>query len=53
MLEGGKVKVESGVVLFGQQYVLLGIDDYDDDGDVELYIGETEKRVVELWGPED
>lgn len=53
VLEGGKVNVESGVVLFGQQYVLLGIDDYDDDGDVELYLGETEKRVVELWGPED
>ena len=53
VLEGGKVRVEDGVVLFGQQYVLLGIADYDDDGDIELYLGETEKRVVEVWGSED
>ncbi len=50
VLEGGKVKVESGVVQFSQNYVLLGIDDYDADGDLEMYIGETEKNVVEIWG---
>lgn len=53
VLEGGKVRVENGVVLFGRQYVLLGIADYDDDGDLELYLGETENRVVEVWGPGD
>ncbi len=43
---------QSGLVKrFGDQYLLLGIADYDKDNDLEMLGGaDTPTRVLELWG---
>jgi hypothetical protein len=53
MLEGGRIEVENGVLAYGQNWVFGGLLDYDGDGALELYIGETEKNVMQLWGMGD
>jgi hypothetical protein len=53
MLEGGRIEVENGVLAYGQDWVFAGLLDYDGDGALELYVGETEKRVMQLWGMGD
>jgi len=50
MLEGGKVKSESGVVWFGRHYILLGAQDYDLDGGIELFLSNMNTNRVEVWG---
>ncbi len=49
--EAAAVISQSGLVKqFGDQYLLLGIADYDNDNDLEMLMGDSSVLVLELWG---
>lgn len=50
-LEAAAVINQSGLVLqYSESDLLLGIADYDKDNDLEILIGDTSVRRLELWG---